>query len=83
MDHLPDIIGIGGGSAGLATTIWNFITSKNNKEMLAKQEKKIEKVTTDLADHKEKVAKEYVTAKRFENMEGKIDRIYEHLIESK
>ena len=83
MENLLNAIGFGGGMTGVGTTVWNFITTKNNKEMLQKQEGKIEKLKSDLADHKTEVAKDYVPVKRFENMETKIDKIYEHLIDSR
>lgn len=80
MENLVNTIGAGGGLAGVGTTVWNFITTKNNKQMLEKQEKKIDGIKEELAEHKTEVAKDYVTVGRFENMESKIDSIYEYLM---
>ena len=81
MENLVNVIGTTGGLTGVGTTVWNFITTKNNKEMLQKQEEKIDSVKEDLADHKTEVAKDYVSVPRFEKIETKIDKIYEHLME--
>lgn len=81
MENLDSIIGTTGGLAGVGTTVWNYITSRNNKEMLQKQEEKIDFLKENLANHKTEVAKDYVSVKRFEKIETKIDKIYEHLME--
>jgi len=83
MDHLFNSIPFIGGSAGMITSVWNVITTRNNKEMIEKQEVKIDSIQKALSEHQTEVAKEYVTKASLQNMQAQINSIHNHLLGQK